>query len=126
MNNKTIPLIVHPNFTKIAALFMGYSIWLFGSNYQWVNKQYTIPVCFSCAETEKVIQAPETVIVKISGPRNQMHHLKPAEMAIHIDAHDLKDGNHEIMLTSANLFLPETLKLVELIPATISCNIHTT
>lgn len=125
MQNKTVPLIVHPNFTKITALLLGYTIWLFGSNYQWITQRYTIPICFS-QENERTIQAPESVSIKISGPRNQMHHLNHTDLAVHIDTSSLKDGNHEIMLSSSNLFLPETLKLVELIPATISCNIQST
>lgn len=124
MHNKTIPLIVHPNFTKIAALILGYTIWLFGSNYQWVNKQYLIPICFS-KNSEQTIQAPEFVTIKISGPRNQMYYLHPSELAIHLDISEFKNGDHEIVLNPSNLFLPESLKLVELIPATISCNIQT-
>jgi YbbR domain-containing protein len=125
MHSKTVPLIIHPNFTKITALFLGYTIWLFCSNYQWVSMQYTVPVCFFHNE-QQILQAPESVMIKIFGPRNQMHNLHRDELAIHLDVSDLKDGTHEIMLEASNLFLPETLKLVELIPATISCTIQTT
>ena len=76
--------------------------------------------------TDRKIQAPEFALIKIVGPRNQMHHLKLSELALHVDVSDFKDGDHEIILNSSNLFLPETLKLVELIPAAISCNISTT
>ena len=67
MHSKTIPVILHPNFTKIAAVLLGYTIWLFGSSYQWVSKEYTLPLCFY-QNNERIIQAPESVIVKILGP----------------------------------------------------------
>ncbi|OGB86464.1 hypothetical protein A3J41_02810 [candidate division TM6 bacterium RIFCSPHIGHO2_12_FULL_38_8] len=123
MQHKTIPLILHPNFTKITALILGYTIWLFGSNYQWVTREYSIPVCF--IEEHRNIQAPETIKIKISGPRNQMHYLHPDELAMNLDVSDLTDGKHEIILNPSNLFLPESLKLIELVPATIFLNIQT-
>ena len=122
---KTIPIILHPNFTRITAILLGYSIWLFSSNLQWVSKEISVPICFY-QNTDRKIQAPEFALIKIVGPRNQMHHLKLSELALHVDVSDFKDGDHEIILNSSNLFLPETLKLVELIPAAISCNISTT
>ncbi len=124
MKIKSIPILLHPNFTKIAAILIGYSIWLFASNFTWVSKEISIPICFY-QNTDRQIQALESVFIKIAGPRNQMYHLKLSELAMHVDISDLKDGDHEIILNPVNLFLPETLKLIELIPAAISCNIST-
>ncbi len=121
---KTIPIILHPNFTRCAAIFFGYTIWFFSSNFCFVHKKITIPICFY-QTTDRIIQAPELVTIQIYGPRHQLHHLNSSELAMHVDVSNFKDGNHEILLSSANLFLPETLKLVELIPAAISCNIST-
>ncbi len=124
MQQKTIPIILHPNFTRITAIFFGYCIWFFASNCVWVTKEISIPICFYQTKN-RIIQAPEYATIKITGPRNQMHHLNMSDLAINLDIADLQDGNHEIILNSSNLFLPETLKLVELIPAVIVCNILT-
>ena len=123
MLHKTIPLIAHPNFTKLTALILGYSIWFFGASFQWVEREYTVPICFYQTQGRSV-QAPESVVVKISGPRKEMFHLNPTELAIHIDLTNYADGDHEILLNTVNLFLPETLKLVELIPSFISFKIQ--
>lgn len=125
MEQKAIPIILHPNFTRVVSVLLGYTIWIFASNFTWVSKEISVPICFY-QNVDRHIQAPEFVLIKITGPRNQMHHIKVSELAMHVDISDLKEGDHEIMLNPANLFLPETLKLVELIPATISCNISTT
>ena len=123
MLHKTMPLLLHPNFTKIAALLLGYFIWFFASSQQWVVREYTIPICFYQTE-QRMIQAPESVMVKISGPRAQMFHLNHLDLAVHVDATGYQDGDHELLLHASNLFLPETLKLVELIPSFISFNIQ--
>jgi YbbR domain-containing protein len=122
---KTRAVILHPNSTKCAALILGYSIWFFASSYQWVAKDFSVPVCFYQDETmQRQIQAPETVRIKITGPRRYMHYVNPASLALNIDATKLNDGTHEIFLHETNLFLPEPLKLVELDPSVISCSIQ--
>lgn len=123
MFQKTIPFLLHPNFTKIASLIIGYSIWALSAHYQWVCIQYSVPICFYQTDT-RTIQAPESVIVKISGARSEMFHLTSNNLAIHLNVQEYQDGDHEILLDSSNLFLPETLKLVELIPSIISFNIQ--
>lgn len=121
---KTIPITLHPNFTKIAALILGYTLWIFIANYQWISHEYTVPVCFYQTH-ERTIQAPETIQIKVTGPRSHMHYLNHRQLAIHVDLSSYKDGDHEILLDEANLFLPEPLKLVELIPSVISLHIQT-
>ena len=123
MLRKTMPLLLHPNFTKLAALVLGYCIWFFASTQQWVVREYTVPLCFYQTD-QRVIQAPESVTLKISGPRSEMFHLNHLDLAMHVDATGYSDGDHEILLNGSNLFLPETLKLVELIPSCISFNIQ--
>lgn len=123
MQHKAIPLIAHPNFTRLAALVLGYSVWFFASGYQWSQREYTVPICFYQTQG-RAIQAPESVIIKISGPHKEMFHLDPTQLAIHIDLTNYQDGEHEILLNAANLFLPETLKMVELIPSFISFKIE--
>lgn len=124
MQLKTIPITLHPNFTKVAALILGYTLWLFVSSYQWVSHEYTIPVCFYQTNA-RTIQAPETIKIKITGPRNHMHFFNHQQLAMHIDLSAYQDGNHEILLDHTNLFLPEPLKLIELIPSVISLQIQT-
>lgn len=123
MLRKTIPFILHPNFTKLASLILGYSIWFFAATHQWVCQEYTVPVCFYPTE-QRIVTAPESIKLKISGPRSEIFHLNTIDLAMHINIADYQDGDHKVLLNSSNLFLPETLKLVELIPSYISCNIQ--
>lgn len=122
MVSKTIPVILHPNFTKISALFFGYCLWFFFSNFETVKRSYTIPVCFYQTE-QHLIQAPETVQAIITGSRRHMHYFNHKNLAINIDLSGYELGDHHIFLDQANLFLPEDLKMVELIPSVISISI---
>ncbi len=124
MVQKTIPIISHPNFTKFTALILGYSLWFFTATYQWQSKTYTIPICFH-QSTNQQIQSIETVMIKIYGPRNYIHFINPKDLAIHVDVSNFTNGTHTIYLDDANLFLPEALKLIELIPSAISLHIQT-
>jgi YbbR domain-containing protein len=120
-----MPIILHQNFTKIAAILIGYSIWFFITNFTWTTVEYQVPVCFYHTE-QQTIQAPETVLAKITGPSSMMHQLHQQNLGLHIDISKYSTGKHEILLYDANLFLPEPLKLIELIPATIFLNISPT
>lgn len=123
MITKIMPIILHKNSTKVMALALGYGAWFFCAGYQWVTKEYTVPICFY--ETDnRDIESIQEVVIKISGNRKEMHHVRSSDLAIHIDTSIYSDGKHEILLNSTNLFLPESLKLVELIPSFISLNIQ--
>lgn len=123
MVQKTIPIIYHPNFTKFTALILGYSLWFFIATYQWDYATYTIPICFHQNINQQILSA-ETVMIKLYGPRHQMRFINPKNLAIHVDVTNFTYETHTIFLDDTNLFLPEPLKLVELIPSAISLQIQ--
>ena len=130
MLKKTIPLILHPHFTKIASLLIGYMFWFFISQYHWTTIQHVVPLCFYHSTEQiitKNIQAPDTIMIIATGPRKDIYHYSLTDNPIHIDiAPYQKNGTYEIQLSKENLFLPDALKLVQLIPnhivITISSN----
>ncbi|HSW76576.1 MAG TPA: hypothetical protein VLG50_06000 [Candidatus Saccharimonadales bacterium] len=97
-------------------------LWFFASQYQWTTRQYTVPLCFY-QNQERTISAPETVTIQISGPRKAMYQFNPAQSAVHVDASHFAQGDHEILLNRENLFLPDAIKLVNLIPSHIAIHI---
>ena len=123
MFHKATAVIVHPNFTKFSALTLGYFIWFFSAHHQYITRSFTIPICFYQTQ-QRTVQAPQETTITIAGHRSDIYRLKAQELAIHIDASSYPDGDHEILINSSNLFLPDTLKLVELVPSMISFNIQ--
>lgn len=126
MIRKTIPLILHPHFTKIASFFIGYMLWAFIAQFQFTMTSQSIPICFyqnSDQSINRTIIAPDLVMISISGNRKDIYEFNSAESAIHVDISKYSDGDHEIQLSQENLFLPDSLKLIHLVPAHISIKI---
>lgn len=126
MIRKTLPLILHPHFIKISSVFIGYMLWAFMAQFQWTTTIQTVPLCFyqdNSQSVQKTIIAPDSIMITIVGPRKEMYQFNPTESAVHIDVSQYSDGNHVIQLSKENLFLPDNLKLVHLVPAHISIKI---
>ncbi|MCX5924095.1 MAG: hypothetical protein NTZ68_01570 [Candidatus Dependentiae bacterium] len=100
-------------------------LWFFVSQYQWTTIDQNVPLCFyqNQDQSSRTILAPDNVMIKISGPRKEIYQFDPLQSAVHIDASSFDDGNHEIQLSRENLFLPDSVKLVQLIPSHISIQI---
>jgi len=123
MIRKTLPLILHPHFTKLASIFIGYMLWAFIAQFQSTTNMQTIPLCFYQSDEQRTIIAPDSVIISISGQRKDIYNFNASESAMHIDLSAYENGSHRIQLTKENLFLPDTLKLIHLVPAHISIKI---
>lgn len=71
------------------------------------------------------IIAPTQATITITGSRSDVSIFNPSENAIHVDTSNYQPGKHNLQLSRENLFLPDSLKLVQLIPSNISINIDT-
>jgi len=122
MFKNIVTIILHQKTTKISALILGYLTWFFIAQYQNVTHSYIIPICFYNDENIEII-APQSIKIKIQGHRLDIFKLHQQDLAIHLDATSFHNGINEIILNKENLFLPETLKLINLIPSYISINV---
>lgn len=116
-------LIQHRHSTKLISLVFGYCLWFWIAQYQTISQSYTAAI-YSYDTENKKITTPESVFVKLQGSRHDMYHFNQQNLAVHIDSSSYKPGTHEILLNKENLFLPETIKLIDLNPSYISIHVN--
>ncbi|MBP9765020.1 hypothetical protein KBD08_01665 [Candidatus Babeliales bacterium] len=121
MFQKVIPIIQHPHALKIWSLVLGYSIWYCVAQHQTITQHYQAPILFFDTNNMN-LSTQDSVEIILQGSRQDMHYFNPDHAAIHIDSTTLRPGQQEIMIDRENLFLPDTIKLVDLIPSHISIN----
>jgi hypothetical protein len=105
---------------KIVALASGTLFWyLFGHNLT-MNMRKTVPLCFYNVPAHISITAPEEVTVELAAKRAHLYALNNNQLAVHIDAHALRQGEQIVTLTNDSLFLPPSIKLVHYEPSLIA------
>ncbi len=112
------------------ALICGYGLWFTLAQKQLVQQTVRVPVAFYNLPKNYSIDGPETTRVKISGTRQQLYNLNPADLVTHIDLANInlsqtnldpanlnqnspKIIEQEITLTNQQLLLPVHIRLVE-------------
>ena len=108
---------------KIVACIIGYALWATVSRHQQAQLSYTIPLCFYNVPPEWRINAPETIKVTLSAKRQFLGALRSDTLAIHINGHELCAGTQPIAIDSAQLFLPEPIKLLHYSPSPLLINV---
>lgn len=116
-------ILLHHNFIRIASCIIGYTLWAFIAQYQHMNIEQNIPVCFYKTPHDLEIKAPDTIKISISGKRHALYHFDTDNSGIHLNATGLQPGTHEMKLTRENLFLPDTINLVNLKPSYITISV---
>ncbi|MBI2345204.1 hypothetical protein HYV10_04020 [Candidatus Dependentiae bacterium] len=115
-------MIQHRHITRIYSIILGYSIWFCIAQHQVISQTYQAPIYFYDIKTEYVI-APTSIEITVQGNRKEVYKFKKEHAEIHLDGSKFKEGNQEIVLGKENLFLPDTLKLVDLVPGHISIHV---
>lgn len=123
--SKTHLLLSSP-FIKINACLIGYGIWILFSQYQIISHTMQVPVCFYKTTDNQIITAPEYIIMSISAHRKTLQKFDAYQSAIHLDASTLDLGNNHVMLVKENLFLPDEINLVNLIPSHLQIQLQKT
>jgi hypothetical protein len=112
LNNKTI---------KICSLILGYCVWAFLAKHANIDQWKNVPVCFYNADGSlNVTSSVSTIKVHLYGKREDLKLCK--DMAFHINAQSLADGENILYPTGEQLFLPSSVKLVNYTPLTILVN----
>jgi YbbR domain-containing protein len=105
---------------KIIALVFGYTLWTTMSEHNKVQVALQAPLSFY-NQSGLELEAPESVLVTVAGARDSLYQLT-RDLAVHIDAKNLQEGQNTIALLEKDLLLPETIKLVHCSPKTITVN----
>lgn len=109
---------------KVISFILGYASWYLLGTYHIYTTWKITPLSFYDIPSEWTISAPETVTVLLSGTRSHLRNLDRQTLAIHINGKKLKKGAQPISLSSHELFLPPSIKLVHYIPTTILVEIR--
>lgn len=102
---------------KLFSLLLGYLMWHILSSHQTITKAITIPVCFYNTTQERTIKAPETLQITLRGKRSSFNDAYMKDLALHIDAAALTKQTTIVPVSSSQLFLPESIALVNYVPS---------
>lgn len=103
---------------SIISLLMGYALWQCMSQPYKIDATFSVPLSFYNTEN-KTIDAPDELVITLNGTRKELYKLAP-NLAIHLDTNKLKMGEHPLKLFAHNLFLPESVVLLNYVSAPIT------
>lgn len=108
---------------KAISCILGYSSWYLLGNLCVHTTQVTVPLTFYNTQKKWTIEAPETISISLAGRRSPIRSLETKKLAIHVDGSTLQSGTQPITIATHQLFLPDSIKLVHYIPATITVTV---
>lgn len=109
---------------KFLALIFGCSLWYIFSQTRIDTLSLDIPLCFYGTEKNIGIHAPEKIHVTLCGTRSDLASLDLEQLCAHVDACAFDTKSAHIALTSHNIFLPTTIKLIHYDPAPIPVHVE--
>lgn len=104
---------------KIVSLMLGFFLWHILSTNKQITQRVTVPICVENKVDAVDITTPNEVVVTLAGPRAYMRTMDYENIALHLDAHELHEGNNFIAITAEKLFLPPSVKLINYDPLVI-------
>jgi len=108
---------------KVHALVLGFFVWFIISQNHIVSITKTVPLGFYNQPKNTQVYAPETVTITSFGPKGHINQLFHSEYAVHMNLQSYRPGSHEIELSQEDLFLPTTVKLLQLKPSMVQIKI---
>ena len=121
-----VNILLSRPFIKINACLIGYGLWILFSQNQIITSRIQAPLCFYKISESSTIVAPDTIDLVVTAPKKSLQKFDINNSAIHIDASNLESGSNHILLQKENLFLPDEINLVSLIPSSIQVQLQKT
>jgi YbbR domain-containing protein len=109
---------------KLISLTLGYAFWCMLSQTHVATREFSVPLTFYNVPEQLIVQAPESVRVTLVGKRIDFWNLDRKALAAHIDLTGKQTGDHPITICAADLFLPDTIKVVHYAPSNISVQLR--
>lgn len=119
-------LLLSRPFIKINACLIGYGLWILFSQHQIITSRVQAPLCFYKISDDSTIIAPDTIDLIVTASKKSLRRFDAYNSAIHLDASNFQEGNNYILLQKENLFLPDEINLVSLIPSSIQIQLKKT
>lgn len=120
---KSNTLLLSNPAIKLYALAFGFLIWLIISQSHIVSITKTVPLSFYNQPQNRQVYAPETITVSSFGPKGHLVQTFGSEYAVHINLDGYEPGTHKIELSQQDLFLPQSVKLLQLKPSMLQIKI---
>ena len=117
-------LLLSRPFIKINACLIGYGLWILLSQHQIITRTIHAPVCFYKVAENNTVIAPDSIDIIIKASKRDLEKFDAYNSAIHIDASNFQSGNNHIVLQKENLFLPDEIKLVNLLPSSLQIQLQ--
>lgn len=111
------PHLLNTLSLSILSLILGYSLWQVMSQPYTLHTTVTAPISFYNTEN-LTIETPETISLYLKGTRKDLYKTV-SNIALHYDATHLKEGTQTLKITGENLFLPDSILLLNYIPIEI-------
>ena len=115
MNLKNV--ILNKRLLPINACIGGYIIWLMIGMQQPTTLHIQAPVRFYQTPENFEVKAPEHIDILMQSSRKTLRNIDAKNTTAHINLHGFQPGDHIIHINNKNLFLPNSVKLVELTPS---------
>lgn len=112
-------ILSNKNNLKFISLIIGYTIWAFMGETHISQIDYDVPISFYGAPHNVTISGPESVKIKLSAQRQELKNIDSNNLAFYIDASSFTYGIQQIKLTSEQLLLPDSIKLLRWAPANL-------
>jgi len=103
---------------KLFSLFIGFGLWFVLGQTVGSSISLTVPLTFYNTLNSQ-IKSAEKVAITLSGIRKDLWALDQTQLAIHIDASQLKSGKNIVNLSQEHLLIPEHIKILHYNPANI-------
>lgn len=114
----------HNTLLKVLSLVFGYAAWYVIGNSHTSTTWITVPLCFYNIPHQCTLSSPETIRLHLVGKRAELRALDIDQLAIHINAHELRPGKNLVTITEQSLFLPESIKVVHCLPSNPIIEFH--
>ena len=111
---------------KVLSCLLGYAIWVTIGQSHSTSMQVAVPLCFYAMPENYAVNAPETVTIELRGKRGDLRNIDTQALALHIQADDLQEGPNQIPMSTARLFLPDDIKLINYSPSNSCITIRNT
>lgn len=106
-----------PSFLVAVLFWMSITI----SEGEMLEKSFSVPVEYSLTSPNLVLvgEKPNEVRLHLSGPRNALDALVPAQYSVKIDLSNAVPGEQSFLITGANVKLPKNIRLLDISPESV-------
>lgn len=109
---------------NVLPCILGYVLWASISQFFLVQVTYHVPIVFYGKEDNMIIETSlDESCITLEGSRTALAQAELSNIAIHINAHTLKEGINSIQIERQHLMLSQSVQLLNAQPYIISVNL---